>query len=488
MSAKKKSIQTLAGHLLVFVQSLILIPIIIKVAGPETYGTYVLIISYMSIMFGISSMGVGINAKRWLPSTLGEGERAATFYPQFWFQILSVLSFAILSVTVYIIFFASLNQQLSGFLVWLVPAYLLAYTLYSQVTDYYRYTHRVGIFNISTVSQPYLFVFIAIGIFWNTEILNLNTLIASFTFSSILIGGSLFLLLYKEIGLQCSIPSHSDCAREIKVGFPLILAYLVDVILLAGDRYIISIILTLRDVGIYVPAYTLGSLVIVLPKVFGVVLPPLISQRIDAGDEAGAKRLSDIAVRIFLLLSIPYFVGSAVLGAEVLKLYATDEIANAAWPVVPIVSLASIFYGLILIKSNVLFVRLKTKSLLKINLVCMVLNIILNILLLKIFGNVVVAAVATLVSYVMSYLLINRMPIKDAIDFEIDKPWVYKILLCSSIMGVILIFMASIFPYEGAATIGFGVMAGSITYAILILMQASIRAELVFLAKRIKSR
>jgi peptidoglycan biosynthesis protein MviN/MurJ (putative lipid II flippase) len=118
----------------------------------------------------------------------------------------------------------------------------------------------------------------------------------------------------------------------------------------------------------------------------------------------------------------------------------------------------------------------------------MVLNIILNILLLKIFGNVVVAAVATLVSYVMSYLLINRMPIKDAIDFEIDKPWVYKILLCSSIMGVILIFMASIFPYEGAATIGFGVMAGSITYAILILMQASIRAELVFLAKRIKSR
>ena len=65
MSVAKKSTQTLVGHLLVFAQGLVLTPLIIKVAGTETYAWYVLLASYLSIMVGISSFGVGINAKRW---------------------------------------------------------------------------------------------------------------------------------------------------------------------------------------------------------------------------------------------------------------------------------------------------------------------------------------------------------------------------------------------------------------------------------------
>jgi len=227
LSTSRKTFQTLVGHLLVFVQGLVLTPIIIKVAGPEIYGAYILCISYMSIMYGISSMGVGINAKRWLPSTMDMENRAARFFPQFWFQMLSVFSLAIFSVAVYISFVPTQQWLLSGFSVWMVPAYLLTYTLYSQGADYYRYTHRVGVFTVSIVAQPYLYVFLATGIWWTTNVLNIGSLVVSLSVACAAVGVVLLLKIYREIGLQLRLPSRLDLGREIKVGFPLILSYLV---------------------------------------------------------------------------------------------------------------------------------------------------------------------------------------------------------------------------------------------------------------------
>lgn len=488
LSATRKTAQTLAGHLLVFVQGLVLTPVVIKVAGPETFGGYVLLISYMSIMFGISSMGVGVSAKRWLPSTSGVAERAAMFYPQFWFQILSVFFLAIFSATVFAALATSRQWQFPGFSAWMVPAYLLAYTLYSQATDYFRYTHRVGMYNISTVAQPYLFVFLAIAIYWTAGVLNIGTLVASLTIACTAVGGFLFLQMYREIGLQLRLPERHGLGAELKMGFPLVLSYLVDVMLSGGDRYIIAAILSVRDVGIYVPAYALGSLVMVLPKVFGVVLPPLISRRIDAGDEAGAKRLSDGAARIFLLVSIPYVAGAAILGKDILRLYANSEVAESTWPVISIVALASIFYGLILIKANILFVRLKTRVIFQINLVSVVLNILLNIVLLKLFGNVIVAAVATLSSYLLSYILLSRKLTGDVADFVLDMPWLFRVFLCSAGMSLVLAFMTSASAYHGLTAVGFGVCVGGAVYAILTLVQRSNRTDLALLARSMRMR
>lgn len=58
MSIARKSAQTLAAHLLVLVQGLVLTPIVIKVAGAETYGGYVIVLTYLGVIAGISSLGV----------------------------------------------------------------------------------------------------------------------------------------------------------------------------------------------------------------------------------------------------------------------------------------------------------------------------------------------------------------------------------------------------------------------------------------------
>lgn len=465
-----------------------LTPIVIKVSGAETFGAYILLMSYMGIMFGISSMGVGISAKRWLPNTENFAERARKFYPQFWFQTISVSLLGCVSAIVYANLETASQWEFAGFSAWIVPVYLVAYTAYSQGTDYFRYTHRVGMFNISTVAQPYLFVSLALGIYWITDVLNAGSLIASLTLACATIGSLMFLRIYREIGVHFQLFKRQDLAKEIKLGFPLVLAYLVDVMLSGGDRYIIAAMLSVRDVGLYTPAYTLGSLAMVLPKVFGVVLPPLISQRVDACDEAGAKRLSDHVTHIFLLVSIPYVVGALVLGKEVLRLYANDEVAEAAWPVISIVAVASIFYGLMLIKANVLFVRLKTGALFHINLISAVLNILLNIILIYLFGNVIVAAIATLASYLLSYLLLSQKINGDPIDLSIDRGRLLRILLCTAGMALVMVLAAEMSDLHGVAVVGLGVLVGSATYLALIFAQPSNRADFAQLIKAVRAR
>ncbi len=467
LSTSRKTIQTLAGHLLVYAQTFALTPIIIKASGPETYGAYVLLLSYLGLMYGISSIGVGISAKRWLPSTANFVERANRFYPQFWFQALSVATLGCLSAIVYANLDSSVRLKFGGLSAWIFPVYLLAYTVYSQSTDYFRYTHRTGVFNLATVGQPYLFISLSFGAYWATNTITASLLITSLTFASAITGGILFVRVCKEIGIQLKLFKRQDLVDEIRLGFPLVLGYMVEVILSGGDRYIIAVMLSVKDVGFYTPAYMIGSLTMVLPRVLGVVLPPLISQRVDAGDEIGAKALSENVASIFLIASIPYVIGAAVLGKELLQLYTNKEIAEGVWQVIPIVGAASIFYGLILIKSNILFVRLKTSALFQINLISAALNICLNIALIYLCKNVIVAAIATLASYSLSYILINQKYKEDSIDFSINSRALIRTIGCSLGMGLIMILMNELLKSGSWSFFCLKSLIGFVTYIIL---------------------
>lgn len=464
-----------------FAQSIILTPVIIKVSGTETYGIYVLLISYLGIAFGVSSFGVGISAKRWLPSAESMIEKSKLFYPQLWFQFITVSSIALITILLANIYKDKITDSFQDFNFWMIFVYLITYTLYSQMTDYFRYTHRMGIFNIATVAQPYIFIFTAILIYWITSTLNPATLVLSIVASSTVVGVLLSVKAINEMRIIFSLPRAVELKKEIKLGFPLVLSYLVDVILSSGDRYIIAMLLTVRDVGMYSPAYALGSLAMVLPKVFGVVLPPLIAKKVDAGDDDGAKKLLDGAARTFLIVSIPFSIGAFFLGKPILQIYTNKEIADAAWPVISIVAVASIFYGLILIKSNILFVRLNTAYLFKVNLLASVMNIFLNIVLISIFRNVIVSAVATLASYWLSYTVLSRTLVSDPANFKISAAWLVRILASSVCMGMILMIINKFIPSSSLISILGLFFIGFIVYSLLIFSQLTIRTEIIYI-------
>ena len=438
----KNNLIIFSGHLLIYAQGFILMPIIIKTIGVKVYGGYGILVSIFGLIFGISSFGVGFRRSRFLPSAENREERQALFYPQFNFHFISLMLLSL----VLILSFHSLDRLFFkgevSFSIWLVVPYFIFYLLYSQTTDYFRFTHRINYFNFATLSYAGLNILIILLLYWLAQKLTINVLFTIQIFSAVLVALPLTFKMVQEIGWRFALPNIQNLVDEIKLGFPLVLVYLVDFILNSSDRYVITAFISVTAVGYYNSAYALGSFIVLIPKISGVVLPPLLSKAVDTGNEAEARTMINYTVKAFLLVAIPFVVGSAVMSKPLLSLLANDEVANKAFLVTPIVALGTIFYSLNIILSNVLFVRLKTGAMYKISFIAAIVNLGLNLLIIYFIRDILVAAISTLLSYFIAFIIIYRVV---AVDWLInyDFKTIIKSVVASLVMGVVICLTSS---------------------------------------------
>ena len=474
----------LSGHILIYLKGIILLPILIKSVGVTVYGGYTLVITTLGLLFGISSFGAGFRYKRFLPSSVEKNARQLLFYPQFLFQIAVIIGLTLLILS----FNPLIERHLHDFelAIWLVPLYLLAMTIWSQSTDYFRYTNRMVYFNYSTVVHPYAFIGAVLLILSLKLKLTVNLLLASQVIVMFIISIPLSIKMLGEIGLRPCFYKIRQLVEDVKLGFPLVLSYLVEFILSGSDRYLIAVFISVTAVGYYNPAYTLGSLIIFFPKVSGVVLPPLLSRAVDNGKEDEAQTMLNYTLKGFLLVAIPFVAGSYILSKPLLTLFANAEVASKAALVTPIVAIGILFYGLTIILDNIFFVRMKTKVMFKISVVAAILNLVLNLIFLYYFRNVVVAAVTTMMSYFVVFLYAHRVasPL-----WKID--WNYKIILksifASIIMLLVLMFLktklVSITDYQIMFLISQVILGIVVYFATILALGVFSKKELIYLKK-----
>lgn len=408
------------GHILVYMKGIILMPIIIKTVGVTIYGGFVLLSSVLGIIFGISSFGAGFRARRFLPSTGGMTARRDLFYQQFFFQLFSILFLSLILVL--------LDRQINIYIfkneirysVLIIPLYLFCYFIYSQGSDYFRYTSRVHYMTVATLSFPYIHIGLILLFFYCYRYISINVLVLSQALSALLITVPCFWIIFREIGTKVSFYNIKSLVSDIKLGFPLVLGFIVDFILAASDRYFIAFYLTVSAVGYYNPGYVLGSLIIFIPKAMGTAIPQLLSKAVDNNNEHEAQRMLNYAIKIFLLLAIPFIFGCMVLSKPILTLLANRDVAENAYLVTPIVALGTLFYGLNIILSNVLFVRMKTYAMLKMNIFASVFNLLANLILLYFFRNIIFAAITTFLSYFIAFIYVNKIVKKQTwlVDFQ----------------------------------------------------------------------
>jgi O-antigen/teichoic acid export membrane protein len=438
----KNNLLVLSGHLLIYGQGVILMPIIIKTIGVQVYGGYSILITIVGLVMGISSLGVGFRRSRFLPSAPDPESRQALFYPQFFFQFASLM---LLSLAL-IWSFPALDRLLFKgdvtFSIGLVVPYLFFYFLYSQTTDYFRYTFRINFFNIATLSYACLNIAFILLLFSLAYKLTINVLFTVQIISAVLVALPLTLKMVREIGFTITLPKIPQLVKDIKLGFPLVLVYLVDFILNSSDRYVVTAFISITAVGYYNAAYAMGSFIVLLPKITGVVLPPLLSKAVDTANEAEARHMVNYTVKGFLMVAIPFVVGIAVMSKSLLTLLANAEVAANAFLVTPIVALGTLFYGLNIILSQVLFVRLKTKVIFKMNAIAAIFNLILNMLIFYFYPNILVAAVTTLLSYFGVFIFMQRA-IAAEWPINYDLKVFIKSVIASLCMGMVLLWTSS---------------------------------------------
>ena len=247
-------------------------PIIIKTIGVKVYGSYVIVMTLIGFVMAVSSFGVGFRRSRFLPAAQEREQRQDLFYPQLYFHFASlmVLSFVL------ILLFPAMDRLLFkgevAFSIWLIIPYYIFYLLYSQTTDYFRYTHRINYFNYATLSFAVINISFIILLFLFDYKLTVNLLLTLQIVSSILVALPLAVKMIQEIGVRFAIPNLRSLIEDIKLGFPLVMVYIVDFILSSSDRYVITAFMSVTAVGYYNSAYALGSFIVLLPKISGVVL------------------------------------------------------------------------------------------------------------------------------------------------------------------------------------------------------------------------
>ncbi len=367
----------------------------------------------------------------------------------------------------------------------IIPFFLVLYFLYSQGADYFRYTSRVHYMTAATLSFPYIHIGLILFFFYCYRYISINVLVMSQTLSALLISIPCFWIIFREIGLKFSFYNFKGLVSDIKLGFPLVLGFIVDFILAGSDRYFIAFYMTVSAVGYYNPGYVLGSLIVFIPKAMGTALPQLMSKAVDNKNEYEAQRMLNYALKIFLLLAIPFIFGSMILGKPILTLLANSEVAGNAYLITPIVALGTLFYGLNIILSNILFVRMKTAAMFKMNLFASVFNLLVNLILLYFFRNIIVAAITTFLSYFIAFIYINNIVKKEKWPVDFQPVVIIKSVVSSLFMGGLLFWVAFKLGESDSVSILIGeVVLGIVVYfGVLLVLKTFSAKELAFMKR-----
>ena len=445
----KDNVFSFVGILVLNLKAIILMPIIIKSLGVEIYGSYVLLVSSLSIIYGVSSLGVGLSAKRYLPSAPSEEDRQKLFLPQFYFGLISILIVSGLMVQFNVQIKLHLFNDEIEYSPYLLPGYLIAYFFYSQGVDFFRYTSRIKYTVIGSTIYPYIHIGIILYLLYSASIININTLVISEATAAFIIGVICFIKILTEIKLRWVFFKLKELRTEINLGFPLTIKVMIDFIIAASDRFMIAAFISTSAVGYYNPAYLLGSLIMIIPKASSLVIPQLMSKAIDDGDQDSAEVMVSLSIKMFLFIAIPFVFGSMLLSKFLLILLTNAEVAHGSYILTPIVAIGSIFFGLTYILSNVLFVRLRTDVELKANLYAAFTNLIFNIVLLYYFKSLIVPAIATVLSYAVAFLYSHQKVTRTwTINYDIN----FIIKTCFSSLGMYgsLIFFVPYLEQSGS--------------------------------------
>ena len=433
----KDNLIVIVGVLLLNLKAIILIPIIIKHTGTGMYGAYVLFNSLVGIIYAISSLGVGITKNRFLPGSETRKEKSELFYPQFFFTIITTLCFSLILILTSDIIREFIFKNGYEFSSLLFLAYLISYFFYAQGQDFFRYTSRIRLMTLGSVVFPYLSILFILTSINYIGFIDINILVLSESLAAIIIGVFFFQKILKEIGFKFSFFRLHKLKKEIILGFPLTINMIVDFILSSSDRYFIAYFISVNAVAYYNAPYILGTIILIIPRALGMVIPHLMFKYFDKGDELAAKNINKYTIKIFFIFAIPFIFGCFLISDLIIELLANEEVALNSYYVTPLIAIASVFSGLTYILSNVMFLQLNTRLILKANLIASILNIILNIILLKIFGNILVAAITTILSYAIAFVYIQKQ-IEEEWRVSLNIGFISKVLLSSFVMYLIL--------------------------------------------------
>jgi len=422
--------------------------------GAAILGSYFLFLAYYGIFDLIGDGGFGGAAVK----RISEGTEQNEYFTAFCLLRVVLL---IISVILFILISPYLTGlQENGLLYWLIIA-LLAGTA-ASITGINLYgTAQVGIMQVSNLI--------------NTIVKNLVQILAvfiGFSLGGLIAGFIAGTLAAIVINLKFIRLSLSHCNRSHFIG---LLSFSIWTFLSSGgtlvfsyaDTILIGLFMTESDVGIYRVAFQLTSVASFIVLAFHTVLFPRISKWHSEKKISLIEYSMTKAFTYSLFLAIPITAGGIILSEKLLYyLYGASFIAGA--PILTIllfVQIANIFMFLLTMCLNAID---KPRTSFYITIVSAVLNIILNILLIPLFG-ISGAAIASLVTMSMNAVLAYWL-LKSTIAIHFDVVSFTNLVISALIMSGILLVYLYVLPIRDFISLGLVLILGAIIYFCAVLV------------------
>lgn len=275
-----------------------------------------------------------------------------------------------------------------------------------------------------------------IGLIFYTVVylkLSVSGIMYSYLVSEIIV---LIILLPGMIKKMKLVFEKAALKEALKFGTPLIFSSIGIMILNLSDRYLINLYLNLEEVGVYDIAYRIAGVVnmfLILP--FNQAMLPSAFKELN--NPSGSRYLSKL-MTYMCFVTVWGGLAISVFGKEIILILCNKNYF-AALSYIPLIVLAYILSSMRNVASNGLLFAKKTLLIAVITIASGILNIILNIILLPIYGTIA-AAYTTLVSFLVFYLVTFIMADRFfRINYEHLK--IAKLFL----VGIILYFIQQSF-------------------------------------------
>lgn len=240
------------------------------------------------------------------------------------------------------------------------------------------------------------------------------------------------------------------------------------------DVLIIGLFLTQAEVGAYETAWQVTAIAVLPSAVIATTLFPQVSQWDANGANQQIESIIQKAITPSMLFSIPSFFGVLVFSREILRYVFGPEFTIATGVLIILAGekiLNSIHAVLGRALKGINHPNLAARA----TIISVCLNLILNLLLIPIFG-IVGAAIATTLSFAVNALLHARY-LTEFITIRLPFAEIGWCALSSSIMALILIGVKLFIGIENLPKLLFVIAFGATIYGTLIMLYRPIREK-----------
>jgi len=374
--------------------ALVTVGMITRYLGAAGFGKYTTILSFYFLFAAVGDLGLNQIVLREisLPNAKEREVVSTAFMVKILFSL--VLMFAAAAATLFLPYEADVKKGIvlacSG-LIFSSGYQVLAGVFQKRLTAFWvSIAEMIG--RIANLAWVFGCVALGLSFLWVA-----GGMVASWAATFIIV----FFLAKRTVGFRLTM--DLKLAKRLLVeAMPLGLSAIVTFVYFRIDTIILSIVKGPADVGIYGAAYKILENVSYFPAMFMGLMMPLYAQNVFA-DRQKFRRIADKAFGAISLLAVGLFFGIFSLSSKIIHVIAGPGFEESAG-VLRVLDLAivGIFWGqcfnMILIAANL------QKKLLKIFIICAVMNVTLNFLLIPKYSYMAAAWVSSLTELLVSAL------------------------------------------------------------------------------------